>query len=348
MTKQISLYRLFTSCFTLALFVILPMVFSLTFFKLNKVYAAGNVLVQSGCNQPTPYVFQGQDKHIYPNTTSTITLEGIGFIAGLKTVQIPNFDGTVDNVTVNTPYSMDVTLTAGSAETTYDIVLTNGCASNTVLSGNGENMLLVEGSHWLDLRSGGDNLTIGNGAANNIRHRSGMTAHRDANGMYFTGVSPWSSWVKVKLLSFTRGTSKNVEWIFKPTTYFMVGIGSDATNESNNSQWNQAEWQAYFNSGSNFWGFYGNDGTVGTYQNQSVGQSVISGDIYKIKFINDGSAGETIILYRLPSANPSDWNDESNVVRTVTSVNTADEVNLMPFIIPPNGGTTRFIAVRVE
>jgi len=211
--------------------------------------------------------------------------------------------------------------------------------------------LCVAVSSWLDLRLGGDVFTVGNGAGNDIRHRAGMTVSRDANGMFFTGSTPWSSWVKFESLSWARGTNQTVEWIFTaPTSFMMIGIGSTATNETATDQYRQGEVEAYFNSSTQFWGLYGNNGTPGATGNQTANTAISSTGVFKVKFEGDGDAGDTFTLYEIPSASDTDWDDETTVITTFTIGGTLNpnETNIMPFIIPQNGGVQRFLAVKVE
>ena len=130
----------------------------------------------------------------------------------------------------------------------------------------------------------------------------------------------------------------------------MIGIGSDAADEADLEQYNEGEVLAYFTSPTNMWRLYGNNGTVGSTGTQS-NSATIRSNIFKIKFTNDRAVGTGLFtLYQLPSANMSDWEDESNVLSTFTiggGLN-LDETNLMPFIFPQNGGSQPFIAVKVE
>ena len=178
---------------------------------------------------------------------------------------------------------------------------------------------------------------------------------RDSDGMFFTGSTPWSSWVKFESLGWTRGENKTLEWVFSnPTSNIMIGIGSDATDETNTAQYQQAEVEAYFNNATTMWGLYGNNGTPGTAGNQSNSVAVASGNcasqILKIKFESDGDLGDPFTIYCLPSASESDWDDESNVLSTFNIAGSLnpDEVNIMPFIIPQNAGTQRFMGIKIE
>jgi len=309
--------------------------------------ATGTNWITNSSN-PIPFITSGANS-MTPSSTKTITISGKNFTP-TTAVSIPGFDGTINSTTINSSSELEINITAGTTEAVYDIVISNGGVLNTEWTGNGVGLLTVASSTWIDLRAGGATFTDGNGAGNDIRYRSGMSMSRDANGIYFTGSSPWSSWVKFEALGWTRGTNKTLQWIFsQPTSYMMLGIGSTATNETDTAQYAQAEVEAYFDSSTSLWGLYGNNGTVGTAGNQSSSATISSGT-YKIIFENDGDAGDIFRMYKLPSANESDWDDTSNLVKTMTiggSLN-PDEPNLMPFIIPQDGGAQRFIAVKVE
>ncbi len=124
---------------------------------------------------------------------------------------------------------------------------------------------------------------------------------------------------------------------------------STATNETNTAQYAQAEVQAYFSGSTNFWGLYGNNGSIGSAGSQGNGISISTG-AYKIKFEQDGEVGKQFTLYKLSSANESDWDDKSNMLKTFViegSLN-PDERNIMPFIIPRSGGSQRFVAIKID
>lgn len=283
--------------------------------------------------------------------TQTFTLLGNNFGTD-SIITIPGFDGSVNSVNVINPSKMEVNITAGTTIGLFDIIVTSSGMNNTVWTGNGEDLLEVRTiSPWKDLRIGGDSFTSGNSSGNDIRHKNNMTLNRDANGMYFTGQNPWSSWVKFESLGWTRLENKTLQWIFTaPSSSMMIGIGSDATNENSSAQYAQAEVQIYFSSSTNMWGLYGNNGNIGSYGNQSQGNSISSSGIYKAKFEADGGVGSTLTLYQLPSADPSDWDNENTIITSFQIGGTLnpDEDNIFPFIIPRNGGSQRFIAVKVQ
>jgi hypothetical protein len=303
-------------------------------------------------SNPIPFITTEFKQTLSPSTTQTITIEGKNFTPS-TTVSITNpiFTGTIDDINIISPTKMEVTITTDTTEDVYDIVLSNNGVVNTSWTSNGTDLLEVKTSTWIDLRSGGDSFTSGNAAGNDIRYQSAMTLNRDTSGMYFTGTNPWSSWVKFESMRWNRGTNKTLQWIFSsPDSNMMIGIGSNATNETATDQYRQAEIEAYFSSSTSLWGLYGNNGTIGATGSQSNSQTITTGTILKIKFEEDGDAGDRFTLYQLPSANPIDWNDESTILTSLIiggSLN-PDESIIMPFIIPTSGGSQRFIALKVE
>ena len=170
---------------------------------------------------PIPYILNDYNFRMQPSSTSTLSLVGTNFTP-TSTVSIPSWAGTINSTTVNSPTSIDINVTSGVTETTYDIVVDNAGIDNTAWTGNGVDMIEVITSTWVDLRAGWDTFTNGNAAGNDIRHRADMTMVRDANGMYFNWSNPWSSWVKFESLAWTRGTNQTLDWIFTTPTAAMM------------------------------------------------------------------------------------------------------------------------------
>lgn len=272
------------------------------------------------------------------NITTDIYIRGAWY-TNSSVVTITN--QTVNSITVVNDNLIIANITTGNVNGFFDLKVTNEGGETIFTSG-----IQVELSTYIDLRDNGTPLIVGT----DVRVRTGMSVNRDATGMFFTGTTPWSSWVKFPLYQWNRGDNKDLELIFtRPSSFMMIGIGSNATNETSTAQYAQAEVEAYFNSSTNFWGLYGNNGTVGSAGNQSVNLSIAGGSgVYKIKFESDGDLGDVFTLYELPSANPSDWADESNILQSFVIGGTLNpnENILMPFIIPQNGGTQRFIALK--
>lgn len=276
------------------------------------------------------------------NITTDIFIRG-GWFTNSTTVVIPGI--TVNSVTIIDDDTLRVNVTTPTTDGFHNIEVTN--QGGTTIFNNG---IEVKLSVWTDLRLNGDTFTDGNAAGNDIRYRAGMAMLRDVNGMFFTGSNPWSSWVKFESLAWNRGDGKTLQWIFSsPTSFMMIGIGSNATNETNTAQYAQAEIEAYFNSATSFWGLYGNNGNPGSAGNQNNTTSVSNNSFFKIKFEDDGNQGSQFTLYQLNDGNPGSWDDESNIITTMTvggSLN-PDENVIMPFVIPRTD-TQRFIALKIE
>lgn len=292
---------------------------------------------------PLPTVDSINPNKLNHNEVKTLTVTG-SYFTSATTVSVTGL--TVNSTTFINDNEIQFEVVGNTTDGFYDVVITNESGNITITNG-----VQVELSVWVDLRLGGDTFTSGNAAGNDIRFRSGMTMNRDSNGMFFTGSNPWSSWVKFESLGWNRGDGVTMQMIFtRPTSFMMIGIGSTGTNETNTAQYAQAENEAYFNSSTNFWGLYGNSGTPGSAGNQGDGLNISGGSgVYKIKFENDGGVGSTFTLYELPSSNDTDWDDESNILKTITVAGSLnpDEPNLMPFIIP-RADTQRFLAIKTE
>lgn len=292
---------------------------------------------------PSPIITSIDKIVVNSNITLDLCIKG-GYFTQTSIVSIPGI--TVNNIVSIDDDEIIVNITTNNVDGFYDLSVSNDTGTTTF-----NQQIEIRTSIWVDLRLNGDSFTSGNGAGNNIRHRAGMSLSRDASGMFFTGLNPWQSWVKFELFTWNRGEDKTLQWIFtNPTAAMMIGIGSNATNETSNSQFSQMENEAYFNSATNFWGLYGNNGNIGSAGNQSNNSTIPSNSTFKIKFEEDGGVGSQFTLYLLPSSNESDWDDESNIILNMTvggSLN-PDETVLFPVIIPRSGGTQRFIALKLE
>ena len=302
-----------------------------------------NALVTGQGNFPLPYVSDFTQQRTLPSFDNTFSLKGAYFT---PTTTVAIEAQTVHSVDFIDDNTLEVYYSSGNAEGSYDIEITNSSGSTLLSQG-----VVVAAAQWQDLRVGGATFTHGNAAGNDIRYPSGMTLVRNVDGMYFTGANPWSSWVKFESLGWNRGDENTLEWIFTtPNGAMMIGIGSDATNESSTAQYGQAEVLAYFTNASNFWGLYGNNGNPGGISNQAQNTPINSSGVYKVKFENDGKKDAKFTLYQLPSASEADWNDESTIITSFAiggSIN-PDEPNLMPFIIPRSSTSQKFIAVRIR
>lgn len=183
------------------------------------------------------------------NVTSNVEIKGSYFTTNNSSLSISNY--TINSYSVVDDNTIQANITSNSTDGFYDLSISNIAGSVTET-----NAVETRTSTWVDLRLGGDAFTDGNAAGNAIRYRAGMGMSRDANGMFFTGSNPWSSWVKFENLAWNRGDNKTLQWIFtKPTNTMMIGIGSDVTDETNTAQYQQAETEAYFQNSTTMWGY---------------------------------------------------------------------------------------------
>lgn len=289
-----------------------------------------------------PIVTNGA-RRIPTDKVTTISVNGDYFDTETTVELLDETIGTVGNIAYMSPSEISFDITTGSTEgqITYKV--------KNFLGESEESIIDVVVSTWVDLRLDGNAFTEGSAAGNDIRYKAGMSMSRDANGMYFDGATPWTSWVKFESLGWTRGEGRSIEWIMtNPTAAMMIGIGSDATDESNSAQYSQGETLAYLNSSTTLWGLYGNNGVVGTNGSQASASSFPVDSVLKIRLTSDGAAGGLFEMFIIPSANEADWDNEENLIKTETIGGTLnpDESNIMPFIIPRGASTQRFIAIK--
>ncbi|MDA7494793.1 hypothetical protein N8455_00465 [Candidatus Gracilibacteria bacterium] len=87
----------------------------------------------------TPYIDM-QVAKLNTSQTGDITITGQNFSPS-STVSITGFDGTINTTSVNSPNEIQLNITSGTTETTYDLIVSNGGTLNTLWSGNGVNLL---------------------------------------------------------------------------------------------------------------------------------------------------------------------------------------------------------------
>lgn len=271
--------------------------------------------------------------------TTDIFIRG-GWFTNETTVVIEGI--TINSLTIQKEDTMVLNITTPNQDGFHNVEVTNQ-GGTTIF----ENGIEVKLSEWVDLRQNGDSFQTGT----DIRFRGGMSLNRSTTGMKFNGGNPWSSWVKFESLKWNRGENKTLQWIMDtPTANMMIGIGSDSTDENSGAQYIQGEVLAYFTNSNSFWGLYGNNGTIGSTGNQSNFANFSANSVLKLKFEGDGGLGSTFSMYQLPSSDPSDWDDESNLITSFQIGGTLnpDEGVIMPFIISRADDVQDFIAIKIE
>lgn len=286
------------------------------------------------CCFPAPYLASINPNVLLINDRIVLTISGSFFTPDMtvdlgENITINSIDFVSDNLIL-------VSVTALTNLGFNSLILNNG--SEAAYANSVE--VIDQSVVTIDLRLGGTDFS--NAA---IRLRQDMSFDRTTAGMIFTGANPWESWVKFvgdgNQWVWNRDIKRKVSWIFTSTNSFMVGIGSDETDEGSTTQYNQGEIMSYMFSATGFYGFYGNDGTPGNTVNQNVvNTSVTSGSVRKVVLENNGEPGSNFYLYELPSSDIGDWADTSNLIRsgTVASNMRADAQNIMPFCVPRISG----------
>lgn len=290
---------------------------------------------------PNPKISKIAPNIIKVDGTTTINIKGSYFTENT----IFKINGlTIENFNYISSSEIEIVVQTTNSTGEFNIFVENESGEVITI----ESGITVTEITWVDLREGGEELEIGT----DIRVRSGMQVFRDSGGMYFTGQTPWSSWTKFEKYIWNRSENKTLEWIVSGISgNFMIGIASNATVETSTAQFSQFETTAYFQNANSLWGLYGNNGTVGSAGNQSDSVSVDGlNETYKIRFEDSGSVGSRVSVFRLPSNDIADWDDDSNIIKiyTVGGTLNPDENVIMPAIIAFNGGTARYVALRVS
>ena len=289
---------------------------------------------------PAPFVSIVSSPKILTASEQEISIFGSYFTPN-TTVELEA--GTVLSVEFVSSSLLKANITAGNTPGFYDLIINNG--SQTVEEDFIQFFDTPEG--LVDLRSSGTSFSP---AA--IEMRSGMSFTRTAEGMYFSGSNPWSSWARFvgddDRWVWSRSQKKSLSWISVNSDTIMQGIGSRQNDETNNTQYLQAERVAYLtrNNLSSLFGNTGNPGS-GTSQGLSIVKSPT--DIIKTTLTNNGEVGGKYRAYRLPGAAIPDWFDTSDLLGEVDLNDFgADAPEIMPFVIPRSGTTSIFLGFILE
>ena len=288
------------------------------------------------------------------SSTLDIFIRG-GYFTNVSTVVITpqNIVGSpiiVNSVNVIDDDEIIVNITTPAVDDIHDVTVTNESGGTTVTS-----PIEVVLSGWVDLRLGGDVLTSGNAAGNDIRHNTAFSINRTTTGMSFSGLGPWGSWIKFESMAWNRGDNKRLQIILTSPNdtsgSMMAGIFSDQTNEASTQQYYQGEVLAYFQNLNIVWGLFGNSGSPGSAANQQVTTGINGANrVYKLIFENDGGVGSNFSMYQIPDGLPSSWDDTSNLITSFTVGGTLNPSQslIMPGLIPANGGGQEYISIKVD
>ena len=289
-----------------------------------------------------PVVSEISPTRLFIGFEAKLTIRG-SFFRPSMTVEI---DGvTVDSVDFKSDNLVEVNITVGSETQFSNVTLDNG---KQLVVENAIELLDPEDS-IIDLRSGGTEFSD-----NAIEVRSGMSWERTADGLIFRGLRVWGSWARFPgdndAWTWNRDQKREVSLIFTHTNErFMGGIGSRANAPNNNAQYTQAEILGFFASQTSFNGFFGNSGNPGNLANQSVTAAISSNAVKKLTFTSNGEPGSTASLYELPNSDIGNWASTSNLRGSwqIAANMSADEPEIMPFVIPPDGDSVLFLGLII-
>ncbi len=290
---------------------------------------------------PNPFVSNISPKKIVINTLTEIVLEGSYFTEDIK---ITTPSATISNIKF-----------LSDNKVTFDILCDRITDLNFEID-NGRSILspvtvqAIE-ANWLDLRD--NELSFGVAGSNsNIEYKFGMGYVRQDEGIYFTGLNPWSSWIGVKALSFdraSRATSSDrdsgatIEIITGSLNdTFMLGVGSELTNVNSSAQYYEGELLFYL-SGARFSGFYGRT------TNQGYSINLPTYPSYKFKLSGGVQKGSQWFIYGINSNSIESWDDESNLLGsgTIRENFAFNGDRLYPMFIPRSSSSNLYIAARV-
>jgi hypothetical protein len=205
-------------------------------------------------------------------------------------------------------------------------------------------------AQWIDLREGGDVMTIGTSPSDDIQHDLKMTVLRTPDGMVCTPetVQTFGSWARFNYLGFTRASNTKMSYIMlvddTDLNEFMIGITSELSSTLGD-QSEQLESSVYMNSTKIFSSIVGNNGTLGTPVYQIFDNVIQTTGAYKVVIDGSGSAGAMFKLYKLPNTSVFSWNDESNLLYSEASILTPDDIDLLP-MFTFNNDTFTIVAIN--
>jgi hypothetical protein len=290
----------------------------------------------------TPQILTVVPSSVPASSTQDIVLTG-QYLISSTVVTSGSADVTINSTTYD-PASGALTVSVTTSANTGAVTLTvdNGAGETTF------DVNVIELVPWTILAGsgGGDQLTYGTQAGDFIRYRSGMSRVVLDGYMYFTGRGPWSAWVRIEGLEWdSTQETKIVEWVFSTDQQMMVGIIGDSQNTGSYSQYQEGEVFDYVTSGYAY-ANYGQD--VDYADHTDIPLQFGSGSWLKVKFTGNGAAGTTVSWYELASLD--DLDDESNLKGSyvIGSGLAYPSTMLYPGLIPQDGSSTRFYAVRVR
>lgn len=245
------------------------------------------------------------------------------------------FNQSTSKLTITLPVTSEEGWFNTASEGIYDLILDVDKGVRQINPSAVEIKLIP----WLDLRAGGEEFT-----AEELTYATRLNLNRDADGMWFSGDTGWDTWAYFGKIEHSRSQPKTYEWIFSHTTgAMMIGIGGVNANPTTTTAYYESEIVGYFNSQTSFNRFYGDRSNGGT------STTVTANAVKKFVLEHNGEGGYSYWIYELPSADPANWGDTSNLKETgvIPSVFNESDSPIAPYFSCHNS-THRLIAVRLK
>jgi len=267
-----------------------------------------------------------------PLLTKEILIEGINF-SPFSQVEISGEDNFVNTIYFDSPKKIRINLTVGNNEGLFNVIIRN---SDLHSQDSGYNKISIKAKNVIDLRTTPIE-DLG------LEMTNGINVEQDSEkGLrFYSNTSSWNRGVKFTSYFWNRNDEITFEIIFTRVNdvNFMAGIGSSSLNVNTlNSAYYKQEIGMYHNN-NKLSSMYGG-GDVSNWS-QGVGSNVIfdRDKYYKIKLENSGNYGSRCSILEV---NPNDWDDETEM-HSWTSTCPADDLILVPFIIPQASSGSYYI-----
>lgn len=301
--------------------------------------------------QPTlePPVFKGiatapepedypQSLSIEPGIAKSVIVYGLNFLSADQVYLIPEGESNLDLSISLTAQIIDsnrffVTVLS-TAEGIFDLLFVR--ARNIHL--RAERAIEIKIATWVDFRLGGTAIKD-----SDWRKKSNIVITRNAEGMTITGDTGWDVGVGYLPLTHSRSYKKTYEFVGKFTGSIMIGVLAADFDLNRTDMYYLPQIAFWLRNSNTLARFYGE-------QNNFNINRVLDGSKYhRLLLENNGEADANYYVYQLPSGNPEDWDDTSNLVisgQTPSIFNHASNT-LCPGFIQSSLGAT-YTAIKLS
>ena len=273
-----------------------------------------------------------------PGTTKNVIVYGRNFLSAYQVYLIPAGKSNLDLAIPLTAQIIDsnrflVTISTAT-EGIFDLVF----VLTTEIQLRAAAAVEVKTSVWIDFRQDGTAI-----AESDWRKRTDISINRSTQGMQITGDTGWDVGLGYLPLSHPRSDKKTYQFVGKFVGSIMLGVVSADFNINQTTMYSMAEIAFWLRNANTFARFYGNGGSF------SVELPLDGSKFHRLTLENNGEPGANYFIHELPSGNPEDWDDSSNLVAFGQTPNIFSHANntLCPGFIPSSLGAI-YTAVKVS